>query len=125
MDKKVTKLDFKAGNSEEYKIEAIWDNAVYPIELELGHLSGLYYLIVWKNYPKEENTWEPILAVQHFRNLISLFHKDYPEKVTATFPPVDSAPPMARPTVKQTARSTTKRKQGRLANSANKQAKKN
>ena len=44
MDKKVTELDFEAGNSEEYEIEAIWDSAVYARELE-GHLPGLYYLV--------------------------------------------------------------------------------
>ena len=30
------------GNSKEYKIEAIWDNAVYVNKLQAGHLSGLY-----------------------------------------------------------------------------------
>ena len=49
------------------------------------------------------------------------FYKDQPEKPTATYPPIDSALPMARPTVKPT-RPTTKRKQGRPANNANKQA---
>ena len=35
-------------NSKEYKMEAIWDNAVDTKELE-SHLPGLYYLIVWKS----------------------------------------------------------------------------
>ena len=30
--KKVTKLEFEAGNSKEYKIEAIWDSIVYANE---------------------------------------------------------------------------------------------
>ena len=123
VDEKVTELDFEAGNSKEYEVEAIRDSAVYSRESE-GHLPGLYYLVAWKGYPEEENTWEPVSAVQHLRKLISSFHKDHPEKPTATSPPVDSAPPMARPTVKP-ARPITKRKQGRPANSANKQAKKN
>ena len=60
--KKVPELD--VGNErEEYEMEAIWDTAVYAEELELGHLAGLYYLIAWKGYLKEKNTWEPILAV--------------------------------------------------------------
>ena len=42
-------------NSEEYKIEAIWDNAVYANKSESGHLPGLYYLVVWKGYSEEEN----------------------------------------------------------------------
>ena len=42
-------------NSEEYKVEAIWNSAVYARESE-GHLSGVYYLVAWKAYPEEENT---------------------------------------------------------------------
>ena len=121
---KVPELD-AGDDSEEYEVEAIWDSAVYTMESESGHLPGLYYLVAWKGYPEEENTWEPVSAVQHLKKLISLIHKDYPEKPTKTSLPVDSAPPMARPTIKPMAKSTTKRKQGRPANSANKQAKKN
>ena len=121
VDKNVTELEFDTGDSEEYKVEAIWDSAVYAMELESGHLPGLYYLVAWKGYSKKENTWEPVSAVQHLKKLISSFHKDHPKKPTATSPPVDSALPMARPTVKP----TTKRKQSRPANSANKQAQKN
>ena len=57
MDENVTELEFEAGNSEEYEVEAIWDSAVYANEAK-GHLSGLYYLVAWKKYPKEESTWE-------------------------------------------------------------------
>ena len=104
-------LELDAGdNSEEYEVEAIRDSAVYAMESESGYLPGLYYLVAWKGYPEEENTWEPVSAVQHLRKLISSFHKDHPEKPTATSPPVNSAPPMARPTVKP-ARLITKRKQ--------------
>ena len=60
--KKVPELDAD-NNSKEYKVEAIWDRAVYAMESELGHLPRLYYLIAWKYYFEEENTWEPILAV--------------------------------------------------------------
>ena len=55
VDEKVTELDFEAGNSKVYKVEAIRDSAVYARELE-GHLPGLYYLVAWKSYPEEENT---------------------------------------------------------------------
>ena len=122
--KKLPELD-TGDVSKEYKVEAIWNSAVYAMELESGHLPGPYYLVAWRGYSKEENTWEPVLAVQHPRKLISSFHKDHPEKPTATFLPVDSAPPIARPTVKPTAKSTTKRKRGQPPNSANKRAKKN
>ena len=33
-------------NSEEYKIEAIWDSAIYTNKLESGYLPGLCYLVV-------------------------------------------------------------------------------
>ena len=52
---KVPELD-AGNNSKEYKIEAIWDSAVYAMELESGHLPGFYYLVAWKGYPDEENT---------------------------------------------------------------------
>ena len=60
--KKVSELD-AGDNSEEYKVEAIRDSAVHANKLESGHLPGLYYLIAWKGYPKEENTWEASSAV--------------------------------------------------------------
>ena len=123
VDENVTKLEFDPGESEENKVEVIQNSAVYAMELESGHLPGLYYLVAWKDYPEEKNTWEPFSAVEHLRKLIKLFYKDYPEKPTTISPPIDSVLPMARPTVKPTAKSTTKRKQGKPANSANKQAK--
>ena len=112
VNEKVTKLDFEAGDSKEYEVEAIRDSAAYAMESKSGHLPELYYLVAWKDYPEEENTWEPVLVVQYLRKLISSFHKDHPEKPTAIFPLFDSAPPIARPTVKPTAKSTTKRKRG-------------
>ena len=54
MDEKVTKLEFEASNSEEYKMEAIWNTVVYANEAK-DHLPSLYYLVVWKRYPEEEN----------------------------------------------------------------------
>ena len=46
VDKNVTILDFKASNSKEYKLEAIWDSTVYANQLEARNLSGVYYLVV-------------------------------------------------------------------------------
>ena len=56
--KRVEKIPelYAGDNSKEYKIEKIQDSAVYAMELELGHLPGLYYLVAWKDYPEEENT---------------------------------------------------------------------
>ena len=119
----VPELDANDKDSEEYEVEPIQDSAVYANESESGHLPSLYYLVAWKGYPKEENTWEPSSAVQHLKKLISSFYKDHPKKPTATSLPIDSALPMARPRVKPTVKATTKQKQGRPANSASKQAK--
>ena len=88
--KKVPELDV-SDDSKEYKVEAISDSAVYTNKLESGHLPGIYYLVAWKGYPKEENTWELLSAVQHLKKLISSFHKVHPEKPTATSLPINSA----------------------------------
>ena len=121
----MTELEFDTVKIEEYKIETIWDSAVYTMELESGHLPSLYDLVAWKRYSEQENTWEPFSAVQQLRKLIRSFHKDHPKKPTATFLFINSALPMAKPIVKPTAKFTTKQKRGQPAKSANKGAKKN
>ena len=63
IDENVTKLEFDARNSKKYEVEAIWDSAIYRMVLESGHLLSLYYLVAWKGYPEEENSWEPFWAV--------------------------------------------------------------
>lgn len=40
VDKKVLELEFDAGNSEEYKVEAIWNRIVHTIKAK-GDLSNL------------------------------------------------------------------------------------
>ena len=94
--------EFESGNDKEYKVKAIRDSTVYARESKSAHLPDLNYLVSWKRYFEEKNTWEPALAVQHLRKLISLFHKDHPDKSAATFPATDTGPPMARPIAKST-----------------------
>ncbi len=106
---------FEVGNNKEYKVEAIIDSAVYSEQANY-QMPGLYYLVSWKGYPEEENTWEPLSAVIHLRKLISTFHKEHPEKPIATSPLLDSAPLMARPTIPK----EPKQKRGRPSKGANK-----
>lgn len=47
-------LKNETSNNKEYKIEAIQDSVVYTKEAD-EYLLGLYYLVVWKDYLKEEN----------------------------------------------------------------------
>ena len=57
-------FEFEAGNDKEYEVDGIRDSAVYAKE-SAGQLPGLYYLVSWKGYFEEDNTWEPALAIQH------------------------------------------------------------
>ena len=41
VDKRLKELELKAGNSKEYKVEAIWNSAVYANKSESGQLPGL------------------------------------------------------------------------------------
>ena len=101
-------LKFKTGNNKEYKVNGIWDSVVYARE-SARQLPGLYYLVLWKSYPEEENTWEPALAVQHLWRLVTAYHKDNPKKPLATSALVNTALPMARPSAppRPTAKPTT------------------
>ena len=118
VDKNVT--EFKAGNSKMCEIEAIWNSIVYVNKVE-GYLLGLYYLLAWKKYSGKRNTEEPSSVVQYLKKMINSFYKKHPEKPIATSLLINSTLPIARPTVKPTRPSSTKEKQGQLANYASKQ----
>ena len=104
-------FEFEAGNNEEYKGDGIQDSVVYTKESATGQLPRFYFLILWKSYPEEENTWEPVLAILHLLRLTNAYHKNNLERPTATSLPVNMAPLMARPTAALT------KKRGRLAKS--------
>ena len=120
-DENAEKLDAGDKRTGEYEVEAIWNSAVYARELESSHLPGLYYLVSWKGYLEEENTWKPASTVQHLRKLISLCHTNHPDKPTTTFPAIDTIPLMARLTVKPIG--PLNRKQERPTGHAKKRAK--
>ena len=55
MSEEVSELNAGNKNSKKYKVEAIWDSAIYVREAK-GYLSELYYLVAWKGYPEEQST---------------------------------------------------------------------
>ena len=50
------KFNADDNNSGKYEVEANWDSIVYAKKSKSGHLLDIYYLVLWKRYPKEENT---------------------------------------------------------------------
>lgn len=62
VDKNITQLELGMGNKEEDEVTRIWDSMIYTREKE-DQLPKLYYLILYKEYPKAENTWEPTLVI--------------------------------------------------------------
>ena len=49
-------LEFEAGDNKEYEVDGIRESAVYARESATEQLPRLYYLVLWKAYPEEENT---------------------------------------------------------------------
>ena len=91
-------LEFEARSYKEYEVEVIINSTVYSQQAN-NQISSLYYLILWKNYLKEENICELLLIVIHFRKLINTFHKEYLKRLLATPLSLDSALPIARVTI--------------------------
>ena len=94
-----TQLDFEIeiGNNNKYKVDGIWNNAIYARELAIEQLPRLYYLVLLKGYSEDGNTWGPASAIQHFRKLVITYHNDNSKKLIATSAFVDIASPMTRP----------------------------
>ncbi len=56
----------------------------------------LYYLVLWIDYLKKKNTWEPLAVVMHLWKLINTFYKEYLEKPMAISLLLDSTLLIAR-----------------------------
>src|SRR5215471_18002340 len=54
------------GQEDEYKVEEILDSCFYRRKLQ--------YLIKWKGYPHEDNTWEPEQNLKNSPQVIQGFH---------------------------------------------------
>lgn len=106
---KELEMKLKTGDNIEYKVEAIWDSAVYARESIANHLPCFSYLIFWKSYLKEENIWEPALTLQHLQKLLSTIYKNSPKKQTVTSNPIIFALLIAKPSAKFT---SVKQKRG-------------
>ena len=94
-------LEFEAVDNKKYEIKVIIDSMMFNQQANNNQMPGFYYLVLWKNYPEEENTWEPLSAVIYLRKLINTFYKKHPKKPTATFPPLGSVPPITKPTIRK------------------------
>lgn len=89
------KKEIEVGNNKKYRVEATINGAVYSKEAN-NQILGLYYLVLWKGYPKKDSTWKLSTAVKHLRKLINIFYIKYPEKSIVTSLPLDSTPSMAK-----------------------------
>ena len=50
-------LEFEAKDNKKYEVETIINSVVYNQQANHDQMPGLYYLVLWKDYPEEEITW--------------------------------------------------------------------
>ena len=91
--------EFEAGNEKEYEIKAIRDSAVYAKKAD-KYLLNHYYLVIWKDYPEEKNTWKPSLTVIYLQKIGSTFYKNHPKKLIMISTLLDSILFIVKPIVK-------------------------
>ena len=58
------------GDELEYEVEEVLDSRIQRKKLQ--------YLVKWKGYPNEENTWEPEDCLANAKDRVTAFHKQYP-----------------------------------------------
>jgi hypothetical protein len=77
---------------EEYEVEDILDSRLYRGKVQ--------YLIKWKDYPTEDNTWEPAsMILEDIPKLVKKFHNDYPHAIhsIAIYPILEKEFPLSTP----------------------------
>lgn len=82
-----------------FEIETICNSIVNTSKLE-DHVLGHDYLILWKDYSRKKNIFEPTLVVLDLCKLINIFYYNYFKNITTTFLLINSALLIARPTIR-------------------------
>ncbi|XP_065331478.1 histone-lysine N-methyltransferase SUV39H2-like isoform X1 [Cloeon dipterum] len=73
----------------EYEVESIEDRMVFEDEF--------HYLVKWKGWAPEHNSWEPKSGLKNARLLIRKFEKKYPELLQARFLRISEQLPVLEP----------------------------
>lgn len=60
---KMSLVELKESDSQQYKFEVMSDNKLYAKELNSNHLLDLFYIVIWKSYLEEENISESALTI--------------------------------------------------------------
>ncbi len=58
--------------------------------MNIDQLPGLYYVVSWKVYSKDKNTWKPLLVVSQLQKLFRIFYMEYSNKLTIAFLFIDT-----------------------------------
>jgi hypothetical protein len=81
-----TDLEIEPDDNQEYEVEEILDQRKIRNQQQ--------YLVKWKGYSQEENTWEPLRHLSNCPEKIAQFHQRHPDQgVTQTRRKQDQDPP--------------------------------
>lgn len=100
MDKISFQIELNKSNSKEYTVKVISNSKIYVKKSYNIDLASFYNLVLRKSYYQDENTFMLTLTIQHLLRLDTNFHKEYPEKQTATLPLINYASLISRLIIK-------------------------